>query len=100
MLERVIEEEGREVQRRLYAHHDYFGNIIPSTWFVVGAAAGAFLFYRNETAAGLSAIKTFMRPLGEPTTGVDVLLAVILAIISFNLVYIVGQLLNGVAAVK
>jgi hypothetical protein len=99
VLDRVIEEEGREVQRRLYAHHDYFGNIIPSTWFVFGAAFGVFVFYRKAAAASLKDIKDFIHPLGEPTTGVDVLLAVVLAIIGFNLVYILGQLLNGVAAV-
>jgi len=99
MFERAVEEEGREVQRRLYAHHDYFGNVIPSTWFVIISLFGAFIFYRQSLSAGVSAIHRFVKALGEPTTGVDVLIAVVLAIASFNIIYVVGQLLNGVASV-
>jgi len=99
MFERAVEEEGREVQRRLYAHHDYFGNVIPSTWFVIASLLGAFIFYRRSLALWVNAIHRFVQPLGEPTTGVDVLIAVVLAIASFNIIYVVGQLLNGVAAV-
>jgi hypothetical protein len=99
MFERAVEEEGREVQRRLYAHHDYFGNVIPSTWFLIATLMGAFIFYRQSLSDAVGALHKFVKPLGEPTTGVDVLLAVVLAIVSFNIIYVVGQLLNGVAAV-
>ncbi|MGA8807322.1 MAG: hypothetical protein WB973_05545 [Thermoanaerobaculia bacterium] len=87
------------MQRRLYAHHDYFGNVIPSTWFVIASLLGTFVFYRKSLAAAVDALHRFVQPLGEPTTGVDVLIAVVLAIASFNIIYVVGQLLNGVAAV-
>jgi len=99
VFERAIEEEGRDVQRRLFAHHDYFGNVIPSSWFVVGCAVGMFVFYRPELAVAVLSLKSFLRPLGEPSTGVDVVIAVVLAVATFNLIYILGQLLNGVAAV-
>jgi hypothetical protein len=39
------------------------------------------------------------RRLYEPSTGVDVVIALILAVVIFNVVYVLGQLLNGVAAV-
>jgi hypothetical protein len=99
MIEKTIEDQGREVQRRLYAHHDYFGNIIPSSWFLTGAMVGAFVFYRRSLATSLLSVRTFLVPLGEPSTAVDVVIAITLAILLFNLVYITGQLLNGVGSV-
>jgi hypothetical protein len=99
MLERALEEQSLEVRRRLYAHHDYFGNIIPSSWFVLGTLISAFIFYRPQLTTIALELRDFVRQLGEPTTGVDVVLAILLAIVLFNVIYIIGQLLNGVAAV-
>lgn len=99
MFENTLEDKGREVQRRLYAHHDYFGNIIPSSWFLLGSLTGAFVFYRHELGVAFLRLKAFLQPLGEPSTGVEVVMAIMLAIAAFNVVYVVGQLLNGVAAV-
>ena len=99
MLEKTIEDHGREVQRRLYAHQDYFGNIIPSSWFLIVVSVGAFMFYRPELARLMKAVHRFITSFGEPSTGADVVMAIVLAVITFNVVYVIGQLLNGVAAV-
>jgi len=99
MLERALEEHSLEVRRRLFAHQDYFGNIIPSSWFVLGTLTGAFVFYQNQLQGVAKAVREFIEPFGEPSTGVDIFLAVVLLMAAFNVIYILGQLLNGLAAI-
>jgi len=91
-------DEGSAVQRRLYAHHDYFSYIIPSTWFFTGVAFLGLIFYLPDIESGVQACKTVMSRFGEPTTAIDLLVGIVLLVLAFNATFIFGHILNGFAA--
>lgn len=91
-------EEGRAVQQRLYAHQDYFSYIIPSTWFVLGTATLALVFYQTVVEEAIAWFRHLCSQLGEPTTAFDLLAGIILIVVAFNATYVLGHILNGFAA--
>ena len=98
VLARLLEEEGRDNARRLYAHQDYFSYIIPSTWFVIGVAILGLVFYPNNVSAGISALRKTLLRFGEPTTAIDLLAGVVILVMAFNTIYVLGHMLNGFAS--
>jgi len=91
-------EEGLEAHQRLYAHRDYFDYVIPASWFLMGVAGFAFYFYRDVVDGAIKWMKALLHQVGEPTTAMDILAAIILLVVAFNVTYILGHVLNGFAA--
>lgn len=107
LVERATQTAAADVGRRLYAHYDYFGYVIPTVWFLLGLALTEKTVYKSNVGAGLFAWfqATFEAPAKAPSQSPDglsvagqILLAVGVALIVFQLIYILGHLLNGLSA--
>ena len=92
-------EELHELRRKFHPHQDYLQLIIPSMWLMFGLTAADFYFYR---AGHLKHVLTRMVEVApffkSASTSLEFFLALLLFIVVFTVIYVVGQLINGVSA--
>jgi intracellular septation protein A len=99
MIAQHADEELHELRRKFHPHHDYLNLIIPSTWFLIGLFVADFYFY---SAAHLEHMLNRVREVqpyfAAASTSLEFFLALLLFIVAFTVIYVIGQIINGISA--
>jgi len=99
LMQRHAEEELAEFRRKFHPHHDYLTLIIPSTWFLFGVITADFYFYRAAHVESVLRSVSRLQPLvATASTSLEFFLALTLFITLFSVVYVIGQMINGLSA--
>ena len=100
MLDRTISNSLAEARKKIYAHYDYFGYIIPSSWFISGVVIFELLFIEKSYISTLyDNIFSFLKNFSSlKSTSLELVLSILFLVILFNLIYVIGHMINGFSA--
>lgn len=100
MLDRLAVSSLGDTHKKLYAHYDYFGYVIPAVWFLVGSLIVELQFARESPIDRL--LDETFAFLGEvadlKSVAFELVVAIAVLLLLFNLIYITGHLLNSTSA--
>ena len=99
MIEQRAEEEFGDLKRKFHPHHDYLNLIIPSMWFGFGVCVLDFFFYGADHIARLLKQIVGLRPLfASASTSLEFFLSLALFVVGLTVIYVIGQMINGLSA--
>ncbi len=100
MLDRVAATSASETGKKLFAHYDYFGYVIPMTWFLfLFVYIERVLFQQGPLLALWDRFTTQLADfLKDKSTPLQIVVSVAVLLLAFNLMYILGHVLNGISA--
>lgn len=99
LIEQRAEEEFSELRRKFHPHHDYLNLIIPSMWFVFGVCLHDFYFYGADHIRRVLSSVTNLRPqFASASTSLEFFLSLALFMVGLTVIYVIGQMINGLSA--
>ncbi|MBD3276683.1 MAG: hypothetical protein GF388_00130 [Candidatus Aegiribacteria sp.] len=99
MLDKILSPIMSSKVRKVYGHYDYFGYLIPCTWFIVASAISVFLVFGPSIDCSDDTIcAEIVKAIENSNAGTMFVLGLVLVVVGFNFVYAIGHILSSLSA--